>query len=207
MGDLNRRKILSALNKQRNRLRKKGAAPTEISAYFGYPEDKPFSKIDDDYRLKAFYDEYKNKPIVKVDNGAILPEKYIRYHDYWFKNGSTPRKTSYKSAMESNFMSAKDKKDLQRRKREFDLLTKQRYIDAVYIAGGSKRVANGIKRMSTDNFWKFVKESGGLLSYEVFVVTDGEGNLISDDIQKSVDKNRIESLEELYDKFIKKRRS
>lgn len=205
MPEFDRKRALNNLNAQRRALKKKGADPTDMKDYFGISNTVPFGSLKD-AELKRLYDNYKSAPTVQVIRGTILPTKYVRAHNVWYgadKRGNVgaPYVKSYKKALNTNFMTQdKTLADTRKRASKFNTYTQDRYVEALEMYGLAD-VAKGVNKMSQEEFWKFVRAGKGINAYEIFVRTDGEGNLVYDEQSEELIYNNLESIVELYEEY------
>ena len=191
--------IRSRLNKQRNRLKKKGASPVEMQQYFGLPNAVKFGDLDD-HKLKSISDLVKSRPVVTVLEGHIYPTKYIRHHNEWFKGNTTPKVSDFYRSLLSPLMKDKNIKSVRARKAEFDQKVRGNYIAAIEDLGLS-HAADVLSKMPDKDFWKFVQASGGAIGYEVFVTTNlDEGQSHTRDSIRQASIDSLNSLILRYEK-------
>lgn len=213
MSGFNRKRALNTLNKQRNRLMKKGAAIEDLQTYFSIPNTQKFGDIKDNKKLKAILDHVQKQPTVTVKNNHIYPVKYIKNHDIWFKpeknlltgriEKPAPYRSNYSAALKSNLMKDKNKKTLLARKANFDNETINRYLKALDMSGLTD-LSEALSGLEPDDFWEFIEKGKGIVEYNDVIryKTNEEGEVQQIDIEQE----KIESLQRLYDQFLKPRR-
>lgn len=214
MPNVERQRMLNTLNKQKQRLMKKGASPDDIRAYFGVDLSVPFSKLSPT-QLKATRDRVKAQPKVTVRNNTLLPVKYVQNHDLWYgtttdsgkRVPTVAYKTSYKSALDSNLLHYSDKKSLMERKKSFDMQSRELYTSAIEELGLDD-IANELSKMDSKDFWKFVSSGKGIIDFaEVIYFVDTETKeLIEDNIDEEIAKDKRGEIERVYQAYKNRRK-
>lgn len=209
-GVFNRKAARDRLNRQKNRLKSKGASPAEIGDYFGVPFGVPFGTLSND-DLKTIIDRVDKTPRVTVKDGYIFPERYIKARKIWDSEGiKQPLVKGYKRALETGFIKQdKTLSDTLKRAKQ----RQRQYIDA-YAKGlrnlGLNDIANRVEKTSYKNIRRFVLSGQGLL--DLNTIWGGSPKIGEDDIvdyndlndqineRNSTLKDQITALWSQYDK-------
>ena len=192
---MDRKKTIQRINRQKNRLLKKGASPQDIERYFGADLiSKPTSKLTDEQLRKADM-TYFNRGKVEVVEGNIYPLGYTERHDITIGNKNYTKRFNDRFSSPLNSMT---QQELKKRKNYNSAKAKDRYIKEAKRLGVEQSILNKMESMSINEFTTRIDESAGLLSFdEVFKDTDlSQETLNADDYS-----NNREALNENFRKF------
>lgn len=201
--DANWLREVKRLERQRQRLKRQGASPSDLYQYFGITQSTSFRKLND-RQFRTVVDNYNKQPAVTVRGNHIYPTRYVRNFNAWFGTNTTqPMRQGYARALQSNFMNDRNLNQLRKRKKTALQAAVNNYADAVENLG-DKQLAKKIRKMDNKNFWDFVNGSHGAMSFNNIVYRDK----YSQDSQENdfFDEDTIRTLNELYDDFNGERR-
>lgn len=207
MADFNRKKARNTLNKQRRRFEERGASPSEIADYFGVPYATQFGKLSDT-DLKILSDKVAKMPQVKVMNdGRILPTRYINSFNEWFSAESLkerpPMRSGLASAMASNFMT-QDRvlKDTKKRKLAVTKKAQKAFSLGLKEIGVEKNIVDSISKLKPDDFWKIFKVIKRQSPTEnLFVTVEGDAKVDFSDSDLEKRNKEAEKISNIFKQF------
>lgn len=206
--DINRDQVRNRLNKQRSRLRKRGASPSEISDYFGIPSTVPFGSLSNN-DLKTILDRVNKLPTVTVIDGYIYPTRYISARKIWDSKGSrAPLVKGFKKALDTNFIKQdKTLDDTRRRFKDFERNFVNLYADQVENLG-LKDIADEIRKSSYKKLKRFIDAGMGTTDFSVFGNTNDETRSADEMAQDTIQEQReatANQISTLWSQFSKRR--
>lgn len=200
MPNIDRTAARNRLNKQRARLKAKGASPTEIEDYFGVKNSVKFGNLTDE-SLKSVIDHVNKQPTVTVKNGFIYPLRYIKAHQVWFGTSANMIQ-GYKGTLRSNLFKDGTLAETRKRRKEIDKRYKESVLNALEEIGLDD-LAKKLKRLSMKDFNEFMGRAGGIVDPgELFSWTMSDGEMVEE--TQALDDYR-ERVTSLYNNFRRNR--
>lgn len=171
-----RTKMLDTLNKQRRRLKSKGADNTAIQSYFnGFSPEKRFSSLSDTELYKA-YETHLRQPSVEVDknSGAIVKRGFLKRHKAHYdqsKIKSTPY--TLKQSTQSKLMNSSIKK-LEKQKLSAQKMSINKYLEQAKKIGVDDRTLGKLKNLSNNEFFNLINSGGGKLDFQTVFMYEAD---------------------------------
>lgn len=192
---MDRKRTISRITRQKNRLLQKGASAEDVAKYFGADiVSKPISRLTNE-QIKNIDNTYYKRGKVEVVDGSIYPKGYTKNHDITIGNGNYTKNFNNRFTSPLNEMTPSE---LRKRKSYNEVRAKERYILEAKRLGVDSSIINKMKNLSIEEFNKRVDNSKGLLSFdEVFKNTDME----TEDLQSDIYANNRDTLNKNFSKF------